>query len=405
LPAEIAEEYLMALSTIPLPNRDVAVRSGVISIPSAYYFSTPVLLVLAALFIFWQTPSLLHDIVISKNPLPLPDASMQDARCKTYRGFIVDCEAHLSYDYKGRHYESDTEMMFADFHFGDYQTGVVISADKPELATLSIGIDKLWDRIITFVVLVVILGGMGLGMIWLLIRIIRTRRALRQPARLTVIPVEISASNKNRAGFAVAYADKIADRRTGRVANTQFARGEQPLLVGVSKDNKAVALAVRHGDTALPVLLDSQLQRIELTPGERQAALAVTQPVTASAPSLESFAVRKRGRPFLRALVSIVVVLALFFVGLIGYWLWYVTSAPSAFNSPGMDINNIMPAPLNKWGCEQLSARFPGERMPFGCVPTQQPLENNQDSNSNVNSTTRMSGASQGSGGASQPAK
>jgi hypothetical protein len=61
-------------------------------------------------------------------------------------------------------------------------------------------------------------------------------------------------------------------------------------------------------------------------------------------------------------------VLLLIVVGVVGFWLWYVTTSPTAFQSPGMDINNLMPAPLNEWGCEQLKKRFGQDRAPFGCV-------------------------------------
>ena len=55
-------------------------------------------------------------------------------------------------------------------------------------------------------------------------------------------------------------------------------------------------------------------------------------------------------------------------VGLGGYWLWYVTAAPSQFTSPAMDINNMMPGPINKWGCAQLQERFGDQNAPFGCT-------------------------------------
>jgi hypothetical protein len=62
------------------------------------------------------------------------------------------------------------------------------------------------------------------------------------------------------------------------------------------------------------------------------------------------------------------VLLLLIAGGFFGYWLWYVTSAPSQYNSPGMDINNMMPEALNRWGCDQLKERFGDGRAPFGCV-------------------------------------
>ncbi|NKF32874.1 hypothetical protein HER21_41335, partial [Pseudomonas sp. BGM005] len=86
-------------------------------------------------------------------------------------------------------------------------------------------------------------------------------------------PVEITAFDRKRNILSVTYNDKIANDRTGRSAYTRMKKGEKPLIVG-DANGKAVALAVRHGKTALPVLLDDRLQRLALTEAERNLALA-----------------------------------------------------------------------------------------------------------------------------------
>ena len=144
--------------------------------------------------------------------------------------------------------------------------------------------------------------------------------------------------------------------------------GEEPLIVGEAK-GKAIGLAVRHGNTALPVLLDDRLQRVELTNDERAAALASlasqqegdrNATVLVEEPK-KAVSIWKRLQIFFGVLLLIV-------VGVVGFWLWYVTSSTTQFQSPGMDINNLMPAPLNEWGCQQLKKRFDQDRAPFGCV-------------------------------------
>ncbi|MNL41689.1 hypothetical protein D3C87_1641110 [compost metagenome] len=69
-----------------------------------------------------------------------------------------------------------------------------------------------------------------------------------------------------------------------------------------------------------------------------------------------------------RRLATFVAIVAFIVVATLGYWLWYVTSAPSQFNSPGMDLNNMMPAALNEWGCARLQERFADGPAPFGCA-------------------------------------
>ncbi|PDT02780.1 hypothetical protein CO666_18000 [Rhizobium chutanense] len=353
------------MSSLVLPSRPLSLARDVISTPSAYFWATPVILALAVFFFVWEAPGVIRDFQISQNPLVLDDGDVQNGRCTTRKAVFTDCEARLVYSYGGRNYDTEVEIMFVDFHTGDYETDLVISADHPELATMSLGLDMLWNRIITLALFVVLLGGTSLGTIFLAIRIWRVKGQLRRPARLIPVPVEISAFDRRRGVLSITYNDKIAADKTGRSAYTRM-KGQEPLIVGEA-NGKAIGLAVRHGTTALPVLLDDRLQRVELTDAERAAALAPYRrdgdqsgPVLIEEPT-RTVSVWKRLQLFFGVLLLIV-------VGVVGFWLWYVTSSTTQFQSPGMDINNLMPAPLNEWGCEQLKKRFGQDRAPFGCV-------------------------------------
>ena len=353
--------------SLNLPNRPLSLAPNVISTPRAYFWSTPIMLVLAIFLFIWEAPGVYRDFQISQNPLVLESGDVQNGRCTTRKAIFTDCEARLVYTHNGHDYATEVEVMFVDFHMGDYETSLVISADHPELATISLGLDKLWNRIITLAVLTVLLGGMGVGMIFLTLRIWRVKGQLRHPAFLVPAPVEITAFDRRRNVLSSTYNDKIAGDKTGRSSYTRMKSGEEPLIVG-SLNGKPVGLAVRHGKTALPVLLDNHLQRVSLTDDERTTALAPfadrdangQQPVLVDAPK-KSISVWKRLQIFFGVLLLIV-------VGVLGFWLWYVTSSDTQFQSPGMDINNLMPAPLNEWGCDQLKKRFGQDRAPFGCV-------------------------------------
>ncbi|NTF34447.1 hypothetical protein G6L88_20550 [Rhizobium skierniewicense] len=155
-----------------------------------------------------------------------------------------------AYIYDGRDYDTD-EIMFVDFDIGDYETGFVISADYPELATVSLGI----------------------GMIFLTLRLWRVKVQLRHSAVLIPVPVEITAFGPRRGVRSITYNDKIANNQTGRSSYTRMKNGEEPVIFG-SASGKSVGLAVRHGRKALPVLRDNRLQRVSLKDIERMAALA-----------------------------------------------------------------------------------------------------------------------------------
>lgn len=357
----------MTFPTIKLPARPIAIKGGVISIPFAYYFSTPVLLAIAIFMVMTEGPGILRDYTISQNPFVI-DGTI-GGNCTTRKAVFTTCEVDLSYEHDGQRYEKEVEVMFVDFHTGDYETGLVISADHPELATISLGLDMLWNRIITLAAFTLLLGGGGIAMIFLALRILRVRGQLRHPAPLTVIPVEITGMDKKRGRLSVTYADRLSERKTKRVAFTRFESGEEPIIVGDAGSN-AVALAVWHGTTALPVLLDDRLERIDMTAQERAEALA---PLHAAATSTDhqsaiALAPAKKGMSLARRLGLFLLLIILIVGGIFGYWLWYVTSAPSQYNSPGMDINDMMPEALNRWGCSQLQSRFGDGPAPFGCT-------------------------------------
>jgi hypothetical protein len=368
----------MSFSGISFPSRPVAVRGNVIQPPRGYAFLTLMMLVFAGLIAFWQAPDLIKDIEISKHPLVLQDGNIRDGRCTTRKGVFTDCEAHLAYDYNGKHYERDVELFFVDLHVGDYETDMVISSEKPELATLTIGLDKLWNRVISLAAIVLIMVAVAIGLLFQAFRAGRVRRMLRHPAELTAIPVEITAFDRSRRGLAVTYADKLSSHRTNRAAHTHFAPGEEPLVIGLTegkgrkpgntKGSQAVGLAVRHGRAPLPILLDSKLDRLELTEEERRAILDPIEAELAPYGGMITLNAPKRMPRILRGIVTFFAVILLFIVGLLGFWVWYVTSSETQYNQIGMELNNVMPAPMNRWGCGELQKRFGDGPAPYGCA-------------------------------------
>lgn len=50
-----------------------------------------------------------------------------------------------------------------------------------------------------------------------------------------------------------------------------------------------------------------------------------------------------------------------------GLWYRYVTNTETPFDEVGVEINSRMPAPLRKWGCDQLKKNFGRGVPPMGC--------------------------------------
>lgn len=349
----------MSSVELPFPNRAVQMPKAPFALPAAFAFTVLIMSVLFVGLAIWQGPGLWRDIQISRNPQVLGNGRVLDGECSTRRG-LTDCEARLVYDYNGQSYDKWVTLAFLDFSSSDYEVDVVISRDDPELATLSLGLDMLWNRLAVFAGFLLLFGGGAIAMLVTALHGRAANRAASAPGRLAAMPVNIAGIN----GRYVSYADPAKPRRMLR---TRLEAGQAPLWA-VDEAGKTMGVAVKAEHVALPILLDAGLERLDLSAAEREAALAAFAEQQAGrqpAPTQQKQARRNVARRLMIMLVSLA---ALFAVGVGGYWLYYVTSAPDAFDSLGMEINNVMPGPLNLWGCAQLETRFGDGNAPFGCT-------------------------------------
>ncbi|MET3927952.1 hypothetical protein [Devosia sp. 2618] len=358
----------MAFPDLNLPSRPLAIARGSVSPPYGNIFGLLVFLVIAGFLVWWQGPGLVRDVQINQNPQVLSKGQVLDGECTTRRG-ITDCDARLVYNYNGVDYDTTVSIVFVDLSSGDYLADVVISKDKPELATLTLALDMLWNRLIVFALLLLFTGGGASVIIVHGIRVWNVNRAVTTPGRLTVLPVSIAANDKKRGGLLVNFIDHPKGPKSNRTNYTRFKSGEEPLLA-TDADGLMYGLAVQHERAALPILLDSKLMRLDMTDAERKVALAglgETQ-VPWSEFQVATKAPAQKKRNPLRVLMGLLIAIVLIAALVMGYWLWYVTSAGNAFDAVGIELNNMMPGPVNAWGCEQLQARFGDERAPFGCT-------------------------------------
>lgn len=356
----------MAYTKLTLPDRPLTMKPGAIAAQRGSIFTIIIMLLIGGFLAWWQGPDIWRDWQISQNPVTVDDSDVQNGECTTRKAFFTDCEAHVVYNYQGQHYESDIKLMFIDVGSSDYWVEVVISGDKPELATLSLGIDKLWNRIAMFAAFAALFFGGALVMLWLAMRAKRASRALTEPARMTLVPLEITNMLTARGTTQVTYQDT---ERSKRALAANFPNGQEPLMVWDDQGN-GYGLGVRSSAAPLAALLDRGLTRIDLTDQERRDALAVLsaeeqeqsgQPQPEAAP-------KKRGRAFLRGLLAVIGVILLFVLGGLGWWLWYVTNGPSQYDQLGMEINAALPEGMNAWGCDKLQERFGDQNAPYGCT-------------------------------------
>lgn len=366
-----SQEYAMSQFSLPLPNRTIGLAKRPFAFQPAFIFSILVFLALAIGLAWWQGPGLLRDWRISQNPIIVEDWDILAGECSSRRG-LTDCEADVVYNYGGQDYEKHIALAFFDLSSSDYMVELVIDADDPDLATLSLGLDMLWNRTITFAVFMLLFGGGVIVIIVTALQTMAANRAAANPGRLSVVPVEITEVRDVRGRSMITYVEQVSARKK-RTMRTGFEKGQGP-LVGVDENGVPMGLAVRFDHMTMPVLLDTGLQRIEMMDSERRSALEAFEAEQAQrgGVAIEAASVKAKGQnPVLRGLRAAVGVLLLAVIAFFGYWIYYVTSAPDAFDSIGIEINNIMPEPLNSWGCEQLYQRFGKERAPYGCVSSE----------------------------------
>jgi len=256
-----------------LPQRDLRFTRNVLGMGGGYVLGI-LLLIVAGGFAWWQAPGLIEDMQIRSNPLELEDYQLRDGRCTTRKAVLTDCEADVAYMVDGERYEKHISLMFVSFSRGDYEASLIVAADDPSKASLSIGLERFWNRVGFFALL---FGGFAIGGLYSLVATARNRKvsqASQRPQRWTPELVEIKAAQSSFGGTLVTYAYGPETGRRAPKENSRFGKKEEPLLLETA-DGEMRALALRPAAGGKPLLLDDGLRRIDLTETEREAAFAV----------------------------------------------------------------------------------------------------------------------------------
>lgn len=255
------------------PKRPIrVVRHGISSL-ATYLIYTLLSVVPLVGCAIWLGPGLVRDVVISTNPVEVPDALVENAKCSTDRGFFTDCSADLTYEVKGKQITTSVSYLFLGAVQDDEVT-VERSAAHPTLATLNLGLDKLWDRIVVAVIIAAIFLIGSIIMIFATLRASRLRRKLDDPVELVPLPVELTSSRVrlvNYFGTMVGFRYSPDGKRKHNATHS-FGRDESPLVMNLSGVSMALAAMPKGGGQ--PLLLDADLKRIDITETERQAILA-----------------------------------------------------------------------------------------------------------------------------------
>lgn len=169
--------------------------------------------------------------------------------------------------------------MFVDFHTGDYEVDVVRSGGNPALASMSIGIDKLWNRMIFFLVLLGFTLGIGVFLVAKSMGANRAAGMMASPEKMDLREVVVTDVQTARRQDAITFQNPNGAKPKAKF-NTAFGKASAPLIWS-AEDGTIRAWAVQHRAAKMPVMLDAGLMRLDLTKAEREAALASLKPAQA----------------------------------------------------------------------------------------------------------------------------
>lgn len=237
-----------------------------------------VFLAVGAAIAFFALPALVRDFGIMQNPVVVQNASIRNAKCTTRKFIFVDCEATISYAVDGKSYTDSRTIFFLDMHSGNYRSGVVRSATRPQDATLSIAIDYFWDRVATAGGFAAVMLGLGVAGFMAGRRNARLGQTVDSaPVEIEAKPVELTEVKKGWGG-SNSFTFKVPVGGKVRTFVSKFGKDDEPLA---SADGTCWA-AIPAG-SATAVLLDRDLARFDLTEDERREvwAAASGQPAAA----------------------------------------------------------------------------------------------------------------------------
>ncbi|MDB5531266.1 MAG: rane protein [Devosia sp.] len=254
------------------PTRPLRVAKSGIGSPMGNVVLALVMFALLLGGAIWVGPNLVRDFIIQADPVEVPEADIRNGECSTYRGIVESCGADIAYEIKGKQVQASLHYLFLDPSNGDYQVSVVRSASHPSMATLSLGLDMLWNRAIVAAAVGLGLLAAGLALLTKASRGARFERSLKEPMQLVPLAATVSMARKLFFGlFGTSYAVKYSvDGKKYTNAHTTFRGKSRPFVLGYA-GKKTVLLGVVPRQGGMLILLDAALTRMDFTDAEREA--------------------------------------------------------------------------------------------------------------------------------------
>ncbi len=139
-------------------------------------FGVVVLGALLAACCIYTAPTVISDWRVHGTAQPISGARVSDGKCSS-KIVIHICDATLGLPTPSGSVTRRVNYVFTGVHVGDYGIRVMADPARPDLVTTDLGLERLWNRTITLVVLV---GALAAAILAVLAGLVRNRRAARR---------------------------------------------------------------------------------------------------------------------------------------------------------------------------------------------------------------------------------
>ncbi|MBC8717962.1 hypothetical protein [Ochrobactrum sp. Marseille-Q0166] len=254
-----------------LPSRAIKIKKHGLAHRLLYPFLSIVFIFASIGVAVAWFPGLYKDHLIMNDPVVLEDASVNDGQCRSKK-MTVNCKAVIVYDYDGERRVKPVEFSFVSLSSGDYETDVVMQRSDPENVTLTLAIDEFWNRLAFDLGLFAIMLAMAVLFLVRFIRIMGSASAMKSTAALRFAWAKITASKKHLGATNVTYNPLDATHKKKNIVS-RFSKNEAPFMRYVEAEDETYGIVAIHPQASLPVLLDENFERLELSSVERETAL------------------------------------------------------------------------------------------------------------------------------------
>jgi hypothetical protein len=120
----------------------------------------------------YTAPAVISDWQVREAARPVPEARVSDGRCSS-KIVVHICDVTLGLRTAAGEVTRRVNYVFTGVHVGDYSIRVMADPSRPALVTTDLGLDRLWNRTIT---LLVIAGALAACLVAALVAFVRNRR-------------------------------------------------------------------------------------------------------------------------------------------------------------------------------------------------------------------------------------